>query len=123
MAIVVVWRAVQKSWRAIQRWLVVAYRRPTYQRIVVVADLSEVPDDLDSRTLYVVGKVRPKWVLFLCPCLLGHRVQLSLQASHRRRWRLLWHLGLPTLVPSVAYHDPPYCHYHVRVGQVLWVAD
>jgi Family of unknown function (DUF6527) len=114
--------AVTRLGGLVQR-LILLLRRPHFRGIARAGGLDEIPDRLDPELVYVTGAPRQKWAVFACPCPSGHRIVLSLQDSHPRRWRLVADWGLPTLYPSVWLRDSPFCHFLVRSGRILWVRD
>jgi hypothetical protein len=94
-----------------------------FRRVVALSDAGELPAALDRGTIYQLGRERPKWAVFDCPCRDGHRITLSLQRSHERRWQLSAGHGGPSIFPSVELTAPPFCHYLVRDGRISWVHD
>lgn len=109
--------------RRLRHWVRDRLGRPYFRRTAYVEELYEVPNVLDPATMYVAGTPgAPKWVVFACPCGRGHRVVLSLQRSHRTRWRLVVDRGTPTIWPSVDVVEARRCHYWIRRGRVRWVS-
>jgi hypothetical protein len=93
-----------------------------FNRVVRVGELYHVPDQLDRRTVYVAGSVdHPKWAVFLCPCEHPHRIALSLQPSHPKRWRVVEEQAGPTIHPSIDALDWKRCHFWISKGRVRWV--
>jgi hypothetical protein len=91
-------------------------------RLVSVADRSELPELLDPRCVYVLGSAKPKWALLDCPCGRGHTIELNLAHPARTRWKVTTNpSGQPCIHPSVDYQGQPRCHYWLRDGRVHWV--
>ena len=100
---------------------------PHFRLIVHVAELPDVPAQLDADTIYVAGaQDLPKWAVLQCPCSRAHRITLSLQ-SGRSRWSVRPGRGAPTVGPSIDVRadvaDGVRCHYWIRDGVVHWVPD
>jgi hypothetical protein len=84
--------------------------------------MSAVPEQLPVTEIAIVGDAdKPNWAIFDCPCGTSHRIQLSLQSSHRPHWRLRMRSGLATLSPSIWSNEPTGCHFWVVDGRVVWV--
>jgi Family of unknown function (DUF6527) len=92
-----------------------------FTEVIYYDSVGDLPSRLSTNVLAVVGTGRQrKWAIFECPCDRGHQVRLSLQLSHRPRWRLSLRRGLPCLYPSVWVNKPNGCHFWVLDGRVLW---
>jgi hypothetical protein len=91
-------------------------------RIVLnVHAADEVPEALPRNAMVLVGSLEmPKWLVFDCPCRVGHRVMLNLDDARYPYWRLTGHKKL-TISPSVDWvAGGRSCHYFIRSGRVLW---
>lgn len=103
------------------------FRRPDdrqFRTVIRVPELRDVPEVLDPHILYVAGsRALPKWAVLLCPCERPHQVTLSLQPTHRHRWRVRDGWRGPSLYPSIDVANWRRCHYWVRDGRIIWVAD
>lgn len=83
-----------------------------------------VPSDIPRSTVAIVGTPpNLKWAIFMCPCGMGHRIELNLQPMAVPRWFLQTSNSGVTLTPSVHVLSSPYCHYWVREGRVTWTKD
>ena len=84
--------------------------------------VSDAPETIRKRHAIVVGtQTHPKWLIFDCPCLAGHRVMLNLDTTHHPRWQLVAETPM-TVAPSVDEHSSAgHCHYIVRNGRIHWV--
>lgn len=98
---------------------------PGKWEIVDVLDAADlVPDELPNYGAVLVGsKKRPKWIVFDCPCLSGHRIMLTLDRTHNPHWEITNFTKL-SIWPSVDYGDAEKrCHYVIRHGRTYWVKD
>jgi Family of unknown function (DUF6527) len=94
-------------------------------RIVATVEAAdEIPDRLPSRGAVLVGSLqRPKWLAFDCPCGDGHRIMVTLDATHRPHWRITKVRKL-SVYPSIDYQSSiKRCHYCVSNGQIKWVRE
>lgn len=96
--------------------------RPQFRRTLLVQSMSDVPEQLDSDVVVLIGFDRPKWAIFGCPCRTGHRVELNLQPAFYPFWRVSSRKGRITLWPSVDVRNNRRCHYFVTDGFVRRVA-
>lgn len=90
----------------------------------VVADgerRSDLPEQLDRRTIYLVGNP-PKWAVMLCPCRRAHRLDLNLARPGQPRWTVTKSpSGDVSLHPSIDFADDTgRCHFWLRNGQIAW---
>src|SRR5260370_13320576 len=98
--------------------------RPDLGQVVFAQSRSEMPPRLKPHQMVVIGSTESsKWIVFLCSCGRGHRIELSLQQSHERHWTLSFEQGLPSIWPSVDYRGSLRCHFVVRRGRVEWVPE
>jgi hypothetical protein len=92
----------------------------------VVESADEVPDQLPTRGMVLVGSNRhPKWLCFDCPCESRHRIMLNLDPARRPSWTVRGSRGRDlSISPSVDYIEGrKRCHYFMRAGRVQWVED
>lgn len=84
---------------------------------------SDFPDELAKDTIYVMGSGKYLYsVAFVCPCNMGHIVQLSLHQDEHPYWNVQFHInGTVTLKPSIWYKNGCRSHYFVKRGLVLHV--
>lgn len=97
--------------------------RETQWRLILTVDAAdEVPKILPRNGVVLVGSKRnPKWLVFDCPCPIGHRIMLDLEPTHFPHWRLVTYPRL-AVWPSIDFQGPNYrCHYLIRGGQIIWV--
>jgi len=101
------------QWLPIFPWRIVGY--------VEAAD--EIPKRLPRNAAVLVGsQTRPKWLAFDCPCRAGHRIMVTLDATHIPHWSLVSAKPL-TVSPSFDYNTPHRsCHFFIRGGRVEWAA-
>lgn len=105
------WRSLPFPWRP---WRIVDE----------VGAADEIPDRLPHRgaALVASGGFRT-WLAFDCPCGMGHRVMLNLDASRYPRWVISRSEPL-TVWPSVDDRmNTRRCHFMLQRGRVTWVQD
>ena len=104
-------------WEKIRGWFGPRRERPL--RTVVV---EELPDCLDTNTIYVAGENGHFWfVAMLCPCGCGATLHMSLLADARPRWLLTRHEdGSVSLTPSVWRQVGCRSHFFLVRGKVQW---
>lgn len=105
-------RAALGAASRIARW------RGLYGAVLV----SELPDVLEPRAVYVVGEGGHRWfVAFLCPCGCGDVIQASLLERTRPHWRLTesWD-GTVSLHSSVWRTKGCRSHFWMRRGRIRW---
>jgi len=102
------WKRLQLPW---QRWRVVGQ----------VSAGDEIPTDIPVRGAVVVAtNGLTKWLAFDCPCGIGHRVMLNLDAARRPTWRLVSDNPL-TVTPSIDdVAKGRRCHFFVHAGRIQW---
>lgn len=92
-----------------------------FREIAFFPARDEIPHPVPDSLIAIAGTLeRPKWCVFTCPCARGHEITLNMQRSYWPHWRLMIHGGLPTIRPSVDLQDPPYCHFTILRGRILW---
>lgn len=87
------------------------------------AEVDEVPRQIPTRRAYLVmASTRKKWLVFDCPCGMGHRIMLNLDKARQPYWKLVLSRSKAiTLRPSVDFRDGSRrCHYVVRRGRIIW---
>jgi hypothetical protein len=91
-----------------------------------VDSADEVPDKLPRNGAALVGSASHlKWIVFDCPCRRGHRIMLNTDPARRPTWQVAeGATNRLTITPSVDYRGKDRrCHYHIRIGKVLWAGD
>ena len=82
----------------------------------------ELPDNLEKRSLYLVGEDNTYWLAALiCPCGCGDIIQLTLDIAGRPRWQANINKKLEvTLKPSI--HRRVHCrsHFFIKKGNLIW---
>lgn len=82
-----------------------------YSGVKFVDSLPDVPAQVGN-DIYVVGSCdAAKWVVFVCPCLKGHKLTVNLMKSSHPRWTLKVSGKRVSLNPSIAVADHP-CKSH-----------
>lgn len=121
------WRAWASGWKASPRLVRILVglkliTRPDFVETVV--EEHPEPDEMDTRTLYVVRSGPwPKWAVFKCPCGCGDVIDISI-AQGKNSWSCQsdW-IGRPSLRPSVWRHARCYSHFWLTKGMVDWCKD
>lgn len=103
---------VRRTWFGRRRWRITRTFR----------SVTDVPNRLRHARAVLVGTPNlPKWLIFNCPCMSGHRVMVALDPQQRPHWTIQRRNPL-AISPSVdEYHDGKRCHYLIRQGRVRWV--
>ena len=111
------------EWHMLPGWLRRRIRR--YSRrgpAVETREVDDLPDDLESGVLFIVGLGQARWcAALLCPCGCGDLIQLNLLADVRPNWDLtLERSGRPSLEPSVWRTRGCRSHFWILGGYVYW---
>lgn len=113
-------RLLGRWWDALRGWLRGWFRRrPAPIKILRV---DELPEELDSKILYVVGEAEYLWfVAMVCPCGCGETLHMNLLLDERPHWNLIEHLdGTASLLPSVWRVKGCRSHFWLKRGIVEW---
>jgi hypothetical protein len=93
----------------------------TWRNTIRVRFVSDLPDQLLSQTLYVIGEGTPWSGAMVCPCGCDSLIHLSLLKDDSPRWTVeISFFGLPTLAPSVWRTRECRAHFFLRGGRILW---
>jgi hypothetical protein len=84
--------------------------------------VTDIPDTLKSRIVYVVGEDGHNWsAAMLCPGGCGKTLEMNLLPDAHPAWKLTEDSnGLVTLHPSVWLKTGCACHFVLRNGRVKW---
>ena len=84
--------------------------------------VEELPNRLESGTLYVLGEGPYRWSVALqCPCRCRDVIQLNLLAEAEPRWKLTLHGDdTVTLYPSIWRQKGCRSHFFIRRGKIEW---
>ncbi len=74
------------------------WRKQTLGKLCYVESMQAIPDRL-GRLGYIVGTVKPKWVIMSCPCGCGERIDVNLMQSRHPHWKLQVQNGAISLRP------------------------
>lgn len=87
--------------------------------------VEELPDELDRKSVYLVGENNHLWfAAMLCPCGCGSVLQMGLMAAQRPRWTVVEHNdGTVSLHPSVWRIVGCKSHFWLRRGKINWCHD
>jgi hypothetical protein len=99
------------------------FRRRRYSGLRVVKRMSDVPAETGSLIYLVERNGRRLWAVLECPCRLGHRLSVSLQASDNPHWTLKSKGNLATIHPSLWYRDQCRSHFWITRNQVKWASE
>jgi hypothetical protein len=88
--------------------------------VIELASMSDLPDILGKR-LFVVGpRTMPKWLVLMCPCGCGQRLDANLSRSRRPYWSIEMRNDRLTAWPSLAVDgDSCDCHFWLRENNVF----
>ena len=94
---------------------------PDYKGLSV----KEIPEVLDTKTIYVVGDKGHKWVAaFKCPCGCKQIIQLNLLKEGDASWRVTIHRDSSISIrPSVWRITGCKSHFTITRGNINWVSD
>lgn len=94
----------------------------SWRIVAIVEAADEIPLRLPRKGVVLVrSQQRPKWLAFDCPCHTGHRIMITLDATHSPHWNLVSKRKL-TVWPSIDYRVPGRrCHYSIKSGRTIWV--
>jgi len=100
----------------------VAARRRCRLQYQLVA-VTELPERLRRRTVYVVGEGGHVWeAAMACPrnaC--SRRLRMNLVPEARPRWQLIvGDDGTPSIAPSIWRRGDCGCHFWLRAGRIQW---
>jgi len=86
--------------------------------------VSDLPDHIDSKTLYIAGEGKYKWfVAMKCPCGCEETIQLSLEKDSSPRWHLSEHFdGTVSLYPSIWRNKRCLSHFWIKRSTINWCA-
>jgi hypothetical protein len=84
--------------------------------------ISELPDDLVSERIYLVGENEYLWsAALLCPCGCKSLIQLNLLSDTEPCWRVKEHFdGTVSLSPSIWSRKRCGSHYFIKRGTIKW---
>jgi len=107
---------IQGLWAAILRWF-----GPDTRPLHTVK-VEELPDVLQSDTLYIAGQNEYLWFAAMrCPCGCGDTIQLNLMPQANPCWNIVLHEDQSaSLRPSVWRQQGCKSHFWVRHGQIDW---
>lgn len=87
--------------------------------------VDDLPDVLESHTLYIVGESGFHWfAALLCPCGCQETLYLSLHKEGRPRWVVSQHWdGSVSLRPSVRRMVGCQSHFFLTEGRIRWCSS
>jgi hypothetical protein len=85
----------------------------------------ELPEPLNPMAVYVLGEGEYLWfVVMICPCGCNAKLEMSLLADAKPRWRLIEHTdGTVSLQPSVWRRIGCRSHFFLRHGLIQWCSQ
>jgi len=107
------------------RFLHRIFRELRYARVFTKIEyVTDAPQSLNSRTVYVLGDPVPWSLFFVCPCGCRSTIELNLIDDIRPRWvfenRCLRGVSI---YPSIWLTQDCKSHFSVRSGRVYWHKD
>jgi len=94
-----------------------------FNDIVIVNQISDIPDQIGNNVYVVRRGKRNIWAVFMCPCGKEHRLTVNLSENRRPYWRAHIKRKNFTLNPSIWLKEDCYSHFWVEDHRILWVDD
>src|SRR5258705_113612 len=112
--------AVSTAVGVVCEWIGGLFRRK--QKQLKSAMVEELPDTIDTDTVYLVGEGKHLWfIAMICPCGCGETLHMNCLPDSRPRWSATRHLnGTVTLHPSVWRRVRCQSHFFMRKGVIYW---
>lgn len=86
-----------------------------------VERVSDEPEMVMPRVLYLVGEAQPWVAVFQCPCGCEKSIWLNLLKEHRPRWNVTVNQnGCPTISPSINRRVGCRSHFLLMNGRIRW---
>ncbi len=106
-------------------WLIVKNRLWGTPVPLETIHLDELPDELKSDAVYLIGEKSYLWsAALLCPCGCESVVQLNLLPDAEPCWRVVEHAdGTVSLAPSIWSRCGCGSHYFLRRGIIKWQVE
>lgn len=107
-------------------WRRIVPGHPRVHRTAFYNSHGDLPPVLPRHQLALVGgsERAPKWVVFECPCGVGHRIAVPLRPGRRSGWAVTVDgKGWPSLRPSIDSEEGRRCHFWLRNGTVAWAPN
>lgn len=77
----------------------------------------------DGELIEVIHDGSPLWIMFKCPCGLGHVISLPAAKDRRPHWTTSIRNGRVTLSPSVYRREGCFSHFWITGGDVFWARN
>lgn len=102
-------------WQRVRSWFGLPQK-------IAPASVEDLPDELETSTLYLVGQQQQPWsAALLCPCGCQAVIQLSLIQDDDPRWRVTFNADQTvTLHPSIWRIKGCRSHFFVRSNRIVW---
>lgn len=109
-----------KIFKAIREYFTNLFQRKP--KPFIACKVEELPETLDSRSVYVVGEGSYYWfAAMICPCGCGEILYMSLLPDDSPRWDITLHdNGTVSLHPSVWRKKGCKSHFFLKNGNVDW---
>lgn len=103
-------------------WLIVKNRLWGTPVPLKTIHLDELPDELESDAVYLIGENGFLWsAVLLCPCGCGSMIQLNLLSDSEPCWRVEDPFDSTVLIsPSVWSRKGCGSHYFIKRGKIKW---
>lgn len=110
---------LNKLWRV---WLIIKNRLWGTPVPFKTIYLDELPDELESDAIYLIGENGFLWsAALLCPCRCGAVIQLNLLPDAEPCWRVNEHGdGTVSISPSIWSRKGCGSHYFIKRGEIKW---
>lgn len=114
---------MRRLWRLIRDAARHLFRR--HPAPLVAIRVEELPDNLDTKSVYLVGEGCYLWFAAMkCPCGCGSVLHMNLLAESRPQWKVTEHAdGTVSLAPSVWCTKGCRSHFFLRRGLIDWFRD
>jgi len=85
--------------------------------------ISELPDILENKSIYIISSNGQNWFASLkCPCGCGMSINLNMERRNSPCWSALIHInGTLSLSPSVWRKVKCKSHFWIKKGRIIWV--
>ncbi len=96
-----------------------------YKNLIVVDDLDEIDykKEILARKFIVLGKEKPKWIYFECPCGCRSTIQLNLMKSYFPKWRITINKNKTISIYPSVINTKCDSHFWINKNKVLWHKD
>jgi hypothetical protein len=94
-----------------------------FKKIRFVSRISEIPDEIGKDAYIVERNGRKLWLVFNCPCDLGHRLTVNLSQEREPFWTVRIRNRELNVSPSIWIGDECHSHFWIRNGDIFHTRD